>query len=213
VRAASARRLTGIAWRGAAARSNGFSQILTRPCKVTSHSVGRDSHRARYLGIGFSLEPDQRDCLPLGVRHSMQRATDVPQHEPSRAVTERNLRLDVGVNSLCIRRTAGFGQTGQELIAHDRDEPGPQVRAGLPKVCIGERANQRVLDKVITISGTLLPSAGDPSQERELAEDQLRHVRPDGRVASYDTVYRRMHHVRRAALPVEPLLHPCTRDN
>src|SRR5437764_4637479 len=100
-----------------------LSQIEARPRQMATHGAGGDSHRPRNFVVGFPFEPDQEYRLSLGVWHPAERATDVSQNQPSVAIPRPDFGLRIGVNLLSILGAAGLRQAGEELMAHDGDEP------------------------------------------------------------------------------------------
>ena len=65
-------------------------------------------------------------------------------------------------------RAGRFVDPGEETVAHDRIEPGAQIRARLPQIGIGERLDQGILDEVVGVRLVAVPAAHRAAQKRDL---------------------------------------------
>ena len=67
-------------------------------------------------------------------------------------------------------------ERGAELVAHDREQPGAQVAAGLPQMGADQRPQQGVLHQIVGVGVVAMPAPHGAAQKRNFVEPFVYYI-------------------------------------
>src|SRR5437763_13826695 len=126
-----------------------LAQLLAAARQARSAGPDGDPEDQRDLLVAHALEPDPEDHLTLFLRHLGDGAFEAAPLQYGERVgmhdQHRRHFLDGDMDAL-VHRAAHIIDV---LVMKDREEPGPQVGAGLPEVLLGDGSGQAALDEIV----------------------------------------------------------------
>jgi hypothetical protein len=144
---------------------------------MAANGADREPHRPRHLLIGFTLDASEHDGDALLARQAPESSGDIAQHEPRLARVASRAVVGLGEDPQHRDKAVGLRCTREELVAHDREQPGAQIGARLIEMRVGESPHQGVLNEVVGIGLFAMPPAYGTTQERDLVFDLPQNVR------------------------------------
>src|SRR5437764_4320690 len=125
------------------------AQLVSAARQPRADSADRYAEDFGHLLVAHALETDEQDDLALLLRQPRHGGLQIAQLQHGDGIglhgQHRRHFFDGDIDALAHRAP----DVVDMLIVQDREQPGPQIGAGLPQMLFGDRAGQAALDEIV----------------------------------------------------------------